>query len=74
MKNDPVYAAQIEKQRIEGIPGEPTMDPDTSQMMYGTPQKLNLKDVTPQGGGTGAGEHHQEEHHQQEVIFLMKEV
>jgi hypothetical protein len=55
MKNDPVYAAQIEKQRIEGIPGEPTMDPDTSQMMYGTPQKLNLKDVTPQGGGTGAG-------------------
>jgi hypothetical protein len=55
MKNDPVYAAQIEKQRIEGIPGEPTMDPDTSQMMYGTPQKLNLKEVTPQGGGTGAG-------------------
>jgi hypothetical protein len=55
MKNDPVYAAQIEKQRIEGIPGEPTMDPDTSMMMYGTPQKLNLKDVTPQGGGTGAG-------------------
>ena len=55
MKNDPVYAAQIEKQRIEGIPGEPTMDPDTSQMMYGTPQKLNLKDVTPQDGGTGAG-------------------
>jgi hypothetical protein len=55
MKNDPVYAAQIEKQRIEGIPGEPTMDPDTSQMMYGTPQKLNLKDVTPQGGGTGTG-------------------
>jgi hypothetical protein len=55
MKNDPVYAAQIEKQRIEGIPGEPTMDPDTSQMMYGTPQKLNLKEVTPQGGGTGTG-------------------
>jgi hypothetical protein len=55
MKNDPVYAAQIEKQRIEGIPGEPTMDPDTSQMMYGTPQKLNLKEVTPQDGGTGAG-------------------
>jgi hypothetical protein len=55
MKNDPVYAAQIEKQRIEGIPGEPTTDPETSMMMYGTPQKLNLKDVTPQGGGTGAG-------------------
>jgi hypothetical protein len=55
MKNDPVYAAQIEKQRIEGIPGEPTLDPDTSQMMYGTPQKLNLKDVTPQDGGTGVG-------------------
>ena len=55
MKNDPVYAAQIEKQRIEGIPGEPTTDPDTSMMMYGAPQKLNLKDVTPQGGGTGAG-------------------
>jgi hypothetical protein len=55
MKNDPVYAAQIEKQRIEGIPGEPTTDPETSQMMYGPPQKLNLKDVTPQGGGTGAG-------------------
>ena len=55
MKNDPVYAAQIEKQKREGIPGEPTMDPDTSMMMYGAPQKLNLKDVTPQGGGTGAG-------------------
>lgn len=55
MKNDPVYAAQIEKQRIEGIPGEPTTDPDTSMMMYGAPQKLNLKDVTPQNGGTGAG-------------------
>jgi hypothetical protein len=55
MKNDPVYAAQIEKQRIEGIPGEPTTDPETSMMMYGPPQKLNLKDVTPQGGGTGAG-------------------
>jgi hypothetical protein len=55
MKNDPVYAAQIEKQRIEGIPGEPTTDPDTSMMMYGPPQKLNLKDVTPQDGGTGAG-------------------
>jgi hypothetical protein len=55
MKNDPVYAAQIEKQRIEGIPGEPTTDPETSFMTYGPPQKLNLKDVTPQGGGTGAG-------------------
>jgi hypothetical protein len=55
MKNDPVYAAQIEKQRIEGIPGEPTTDPETSMMMYGPPQKLNLKDVTPQDGGTGAG-------------------
>ena len=55
MKNDPVYAAQIEKQRIEGIPGEPTTDPDTSMMMYGAPQKLNLKEITPQDGGTGAG-------------------
>jgi hypothetical protein len=55
MKNDPVYAAQIEKQRIEGIPGEPTTDPETSFMMYGPPQKLNLKDVAPQDGGTGAG-------------------
>ena len=55
MKNDPVYAAQIEKQRIEGIPGEPTTDPETSFMMYGPPQKLNLPEVTPQGGGTGAG-------------------
>jgi hypothetical protein len=55
MKNDPVYAAQIEKQRIEGIPGEPTTDPETSMMMYGPPQKLNLKEVTPQDGGTGAG-------------------
>jgi hypothetical protein len=55
MKNDPVYAAQIEKQRKEGIPGEPTTDPETSMMMYGPPQKLNLKDVTPQDGGTGAG-------------------
>jgi hypothetical protein len=24
-------------------------------MMYGPPQKLNLPEVTPQGGGTGAG-------------------
>jgi hypothetical protein len=55
MKNDPVYAAQIEKQRIEGIPGEPTTDPETSFMMYGPPQKLNLPEVTPQGGGTGTG-------------------
>ena len=54
MANDPEYAALIEKQKREGIPGEPTMDPDTS-MMYGAPQKLNLKEVTPQDGGTGAG-------------------
>jgi hypothetical protein len=55
MANNPEYAALIAKQEKEGIPGEPTMDPDTSQMMYGTPQKLNLKEVTPQGGGTGTG-------------------
>ena len=55
MKNNPEYAALIEKQQREGIPGEPTMDPDTSMMMYGAPQKLNLKEVTPQDGGTGAG-------------------
>jgi hypothetical protein len=55
MKNDPAYAAQIEKQRIEGIPGEPTTDPETSFMMYGPPQKLNLPEVNPQDGGTGAG-------------------
>ena len=55
MANDPEYAALIEKQKREGIPGEPTTDPDTSMMMYGTPQKLNLKEVTPQGGGTGTG-------------------
>ena len=55
MANDPAYAALIEKQQREGIPGEPTIDPETSQMMYGPPQKLNLKEVTSQGGGTGAG-------------------
>jgi len=55
MANDPEYAALIEKQKREGIPGEPTMDPETSMMMYGAPQKLNLKEVTPQDGGTGAG-------------------
>jgi hypothetical protein len=53
MANDPAYAALIEKQNREGIPGEPTTDPETSMMMYGPPQKLNLKDVTPQTGGTG---------------------
>jgi len=55
MANDPEYAALIEKQKREGIPGEPTTDPETSMMMYGAPQKLNLKEVTPQDGGTGAG-------------------
>jgi hypothetical protein len=55
MANNPEYAALIAKQEKEGIPGEPTTDPDTSMMMYGAPQKLNLKDVTPQDGGTGAG-------------------
>jgi len=55
MKNNPEYAALIEKQQREGIPGEPTTDPETSMMMYGAPQKLNLKEVTPQDGGTGAG-------------------
>jgi hypothetical protein len=55
MANNPEYAALIAKQEKEGIPGEPTTDPETSMMMYGPPQKLNLKDVTPQGGGTGAG-------------------
>jgi hypothetical protein len=55
MANNPEYAALIAKQEKEGIPGEPTMDPETSFMTYGPPQKLNLKDVTPQGGGTGAG-------------------
>lgn len=53
MKSDPAYAAQIEKQRIEGIPGEPTTDPETSMMMYGPPDKLNLKDVVSKDGGTG---------------------
>jgi len=55
MANDPEYAALIEKQKREGIPGEPTTDPETSFMMYGPPQKLNLKDITSQDGGTGAG-------------------
>ena len=54
MANNPEYAALIEKEK-ELQKNEPTLDPDTSMMMYGTPQKLNLKDVTPQGGGTGAG-------------------
>ena len=53
MKSDPAYAAQIEKQRIEGIPGEPTTDPETSMMMYGPPEKLNLKDVVSKDSGTG---------------------
>ena len=53
MANNPEYAALIAKQEREGIPGEPTTDPETSFMMYGPPQKLNLKDVTPQVGGTG---------------------
>ena len=55
MANNPEYAALLAKQEKEGFPGEPTTDPETSMMMYGPPQKLNLKDVTPQGGGTGAG-------------------
>jgi len=55
MANNPEYAALIAKQEKEGIPGEPTTDPETSFMMYGPPQKLNLPEVTPQGGGTGAG-------------------
>lgn len=50
MKNNPEYAASI-KDQVEN----PMMDPDTSMMMYSTPQKLNLKDVTPQDKGTGAG-------------------
>jgi hypothetical protein len=54
MANNPEYAALIEKEK-ELQKNEPTLDPDTSMMMYGTPQKLNLKEVTPQGGGTGAG-------------------
>jgi hypothetical protein len=54
MANNPEYAALIEKEK-ELQKNEPTLDPETSMMMYGTPQKLNLKDVTPQGGGTGAG-------------------
>jgi hypothetical protein len=54
MANNPEYAALIEKEK-ELQKNEPTLDPDTSMMMYGTPQKLNLKDVTPQDGGTGAG-------------------
>jgi hypothetical protein len=55
MANNPEYAALIAKQEKEGIPGEPTTDPETSFMMYGPPQKLNLPEVTPQGKGTGAG-------------------
>ena len=54
MANNPEYAALIEKEK-ELQKNEPTLDPDTSMMMYGTPQKLNLKEVTPQDGGTGAG-------------------
>jgi len=53
MANNPEYAALIAKQEKEGIPGEPTTDPETSMMMYGPPEKLNLKDITPQLGGTG---------------------
>ena len=52
MANNPEYAALIEKEK-ELQKNEPTMDPETSFMTYGPPQKLNLKDVTPQLGGTG---------------------
>jgi len=54
MANNPEYAALIEKEK-ELQKNEPTLDPETSFMMYGPPQKLNLPEVTPQGGGTGAG-------------------
>ena len=54
MANNPEYAALIEKEK-ELQKNEPTLDPETSFMTYGPPQKLNLKDVTPQNGGTGAG-------------------
>ena len=50
MRTDPNYVASI-KDQMEN----PMMDPDTSMMMYATPEKLNLPEVTPQGGGTGAG-------------------
>lgn len=52
MANNPEYAALIAKQEREGVL-EPTTDIETSMMMYGPPQKLDLKDVTPQVGGTG---------------------
>lgn len=54
MKNDPEYAANFQKQ-MEEYGRE--VDPETSMMMYGAPQKLSLKDVTPlteSGGGPGA--------------------
>jgi hypothetical protein len=50
MRTDPNYVASI-KDQMEN----PMMDPDTSMMMYATPEKLNLPEVTPQGGGTGTG-------------------
>jgi hypothetical protein len=54
MANNPEYAALIEKEK-ELQKNEPTLDPETSFMMYGPPQKLNLPEVTPQDRGTGAG-------------------
>jgi hypothetical protein len=40
MANNPEYAALIEKEK-ELQKNEPTLDPETSFMMYGPPQKLN---------------------------------
>lgn len=54
MKNDPEYAANFKKQMEEYVS---EVDPETSMMMYGAPQKLSLKDVTPltEGGGGPSG-------------------
>jgi hypothetical protein len=57
MKNNPEYAALNRK--TKRIRRNTRMNLQWIlthlMMMYGTPQKLNLKDVTPQGGGTGTG-------------------
>jgi hypothetical protein len=48
MRTDPNYVASI-KDQMEN----PMMDPDTSMMMYATPEKLSTTPITGDTGGTG---------------------
>jgi hypothetical protein len=48
MRTDPNYVASI-KDQMEN----PMMDPDTSMMMYATPEKLSTAPITGDTGGTG---------------------